>query len=79
MTEQKNGRGSEELDQLKHLSTKINEVTPNVVTTEKNEKLCHTKGVSGTQRAFSDKVTPDIDDFTDESVVQRDAQVAEST
>ena len=70
MTEQKSGRCSKELDQLKHLSTKINEVTSNVLITKKNKKLFHTKGVPGTQGAFSDKVTPNIADFTDAQVVE---------
>ena len=37
MTEQK-GKDTTELDQLKHFSTKIQEVTSNVAITEKNEK-----------------------------------------
>ena len=31
-------------------------------------------GIPGTQWAFSDKVTPDIDGFTDKPVVQCDVQ-----
>ena len=57
--------------QVKHLSTKIQEMTSNVVITQKK--------CTGTQRAFSDKVTPDIDVLTDEPVVQCDVQVAENT
>ena len=39
MADQK-GRGTKELEQLKYLSTKIEEVTSNVAITMKNEKLC---------------------------------------
>ena len=45
----------------------------------KMKKLCHTTRTPGTQGAFSDKVTPDIDGFTDEPVVQCDVQVVENT
>ena len=47
--------------------------------TEKNEKLSQTTGIPGTQEAFSEKVTPDIDVFTDEPTFQCDAQVVENT
>ena len=63
--------------QVKHLSTKIQEMTSNVVITQKN--VYHITGIPGTQRAFSDKVAPDIDVLTDEPVVQCDVQVAENT
>ena len=36
-------------------------------------------GISGPQGAFSDKVAPDIDGFSDEPVVQCDVQVTENT
>ena len=49
------------------------------VITEKNEKLYQTTGIPGTQGAFSDKVTPDIDGFTDEPVVQCEVQVLKNT
>ena len=39
MTEQK-GRTTKELELLKHLSMKIQEVTSNVAITVKQEKLC---------------------------------------
>ena len=39
MTEQK-GKGTKELEELKHLSMKIQKVTLNVATTQKNEKHC---------------------------------------
>ena len=55
---------------MKHLSAKIQKATSNIVITEKNEKLSLTSEIPGIQGAFSDKVTPDIDDFTDEPVVQ---------
>ena len=61
------------------MSTKIQKVTSNIVITEKNEKLCHATGIPGTQGAFSDKVTPNINGFTDETVVQYDVQVVENT
>ena len=35
------GKGTKELEELKHLSTKIQKVTSNVVITEKNEKMSH--------------------------------------
>ena len=74
-----NGKGTKELEEPKHLSTKIQEVTSNIVIIEKNEKLCHTTAIPGTQGAFSDKVTPNIDGFTDKPVVQYDVQVVENT
>ena len=49
----------------------------NVAITEKNEKQ-HVRlqlSIPGTQEAFPDKVAPDIDEFTDEPVVQCDVQV----
>ena len=54
MTEQKK-RGSKEFEQLKHMSTKIQEKISHIVITEKNEKLCQTTGLPGTQGAFSDR------------------------
>ena len=53
------------LEQLKQ------EVTLNIVITEKNEKqfVRLQLSIPGTQGAFSDKVTPDIYDFTDNPVV----------
>ena len=42
---------------------KTEEVISNIVITEKNEKLCRTTEILGTQRAFSDNVTPNIDVF----------------
>ena len=61
------------------MSTKIQELTSNIAITEKNENLCRTTGIPGTQGAFSDKVTPYIDGFTDEPVVQCNVQVLENT
>ena len=61
---------------MKHLSTEIQEVISNIVITEKNEKI--RIGIPGTQGAFSDKVTPGINDFIDEPVVQCDVQVVEN-
>ena len=58
---------------------KRQEVASNVVITVRNEKLCQTKGIPGTQGTSSDIVTCDIDSFTDEPVVQCDVQVAENT
>ena len=55
---------------MNHLSTKIQEISSNIVITEKNEKICQTTGLPGTQGAFSNKVNPDIDGFTDEPVEQ---------
>ena len=54
MTEQKKG-GTKEFEQLKHMSTKIQEKISHIVITEKNEKLCQTTGLPGTQGAFSDR------------------------
>ena len=62
---------------MKHLSTKIREVTSNVVTTKKNEALC--QAMPGTQGTFSDKVAPDIEDFTDETECQCDVEVVKVT
>ena len=44
---------------------------------EKNEKLSYYRD-TGDQRAFSDKVTPNIDGFTDEPIAQYDVQVVEN-
>ena len=52
------------------MNAKIQQVVSNIVITEKNEKLCQTTDIAGTDGAFSNKVTPDIDVFTDELVVQ---------
>ena len=42
----------------------------NIVITEKKEKLCQiNRDTRVPQRAFPDKVTPDVDGFTDEPVV----------
>ena len=62
---------------------KIQEATSNVVITEKNEKQYVRQviqlGIGGTQGALSDKVTTDIDGFTDEPVVQCDVRVVKIT
>ena len=57
------------------LSTK-RQVTSNVAITKKNEKqyLRLQLSIPGTQRVFSDKVTTNIDYFTDEREVQCDVQ-----
>ena len=57
---------------MKHLSTKIQKVTSNVVITEKNEKQYFRLQLSipETQGLFSDKNVRDIDDFTDEPEFQ---------
>ena len=59
------------------------DVTSNVVITEKNEKQYVRQitqlGIPGTQGTFSDKITPDIESFTDEPVVQCDVQVVKNT
>ena len=62
---------------MKHLSTKIQEVTSNVAIIVKNEKLCQTTGMPGSQGAYSGKVTSDIDSFTDDTVVQCEVQAVE--
>ena len=63
------------------LSTKRQEVTSNVAITKKNEKqyLRLQLSIPGTQRVFSDKVTPNIDDFTDEREVQCGVQDVNNT
>ena len=74
------GKITKELE-LKHLCTKIRDVTSNVAIAEKNWKqyVRLPLSISGTQGAFLDKVIPDIDGFTDEPVVyQRNAQVVEN-
>ena len=64
---------------MKYLSTKIQEVTSNVGITEKNEKHVRLQlSISGTQGAFSDKVAPDFDGFTDEPVLKCDVQAVEN-
>ena len=55
---------------MKHLSAKIQKAISNIVITEKNEKVSLTSEIPEIQGAFSEKVTPDIDGFTDEPVVQ---------
>ena len=59
------------------MSTKLQEITSNVAISEKNEKqyVRLQLSITGTQEAFLDKVTPDIDGFTGEQVVQCDVQV----
>ena len=63
------------------MSTKIQEVPSNVAITEKIEKQYARLQLSipGTQETFLDKVAPDIDSFTDESVAQCDVQVVKNT
>ena len=51
----------------------------NIAFTEKSEKLCQTSEIQEIQGAILNKVTLDIDVFTDEPVVEYDAQVAENT
>ena len=60
----KKGKGAKELEQLmKHLSTKIQEVTPNVMITKKN-----TVKYTSDSYLFSDKFAPDIEGFTDKPI-----------
>ena len=59
MMEQK-GRDTKELEKLKHLVVKIQEVISNIITARKNEKLCQITRIPGTQMAFSNKVTREI-------------------
>ena len=77
----KKGRGTKELEQLKHLSLKIQEVASIVAITVKNEKLsdANYRETAGTQKAFSDKITFNIDGFTDEPFFQCNVQVVENT
>ena len=67
----------QELEQLKPFSKKIQEFTLNIAITEKNEKQYVRLQLSilGTQEAFSNKVDPDIDGFTDGPVVQWDVDI----
>ena len=53
-------------------------MTSNVVITKRNENQT-TASIPGNQGAFSDKVAPDIDDFTDEPEFQYDVQVVKNT
>ena len=73
-------RVTQQLEKLQYLSMKIQEVTSNADITEKNENqylhVCLTcvgqfikLGIPGSQGASSDKVTSDIDVFTDKSVI----------
>ena len=50
-----------------------------IVITVKNEKQCLTKGIPWTHGAFLDKFTPNIDGYTDETVVQHGVQVVGNT
>ena len=58
---------------MNHSSTKIQKVTSNVTITEKNEKQYARLQLSipGPQGACLDKVTHDIDGFTDEPVAHQ--------
>ena len=51
------------------MCTNIQEIIPNSVITEKNGKLYQAIGILGTQETFWDKVTPDINGFTDQPVI----------
>ena len=75
----KKGRGNMDSEQLKHLSTKIQEVASNVTITVNNEKLCLTTRIPVTQVTFWNKVTPDVDGFNDGPVFQCHVQVVENT
>ena len=44
----------------------------------KNDISKYSLNIPGTQEAFSDKVVPDSDGFTDEPVVQCDVQVVKN-
>ena len=59
-------------------SENTREMISNITITEKNE-TCQTAETPGAQGAFSDKVAPDTDIFTDEPVIQRDVQVVKNT
>ena len=75
------GKVTKDLE-LKHLSTKIQEVSSNVAIAGKNGKqyVRLTLTIPGTQGAFLVKVIPDIDGFTDAPVVyQCNTQVVENT
>ena len=61
------------------MSTKTQELISDIVINEKNEKQYQITGIPRTHGACSDKVTPDIDGFTDKLVVQCYVQVVEST
>ena len=74
----KKGMSTKGLDQLKNVSMKIQEMISNIIITKKNEKLYQTTGIPGAQGAFSDQTNPDVDGFTNEPVVQCDAQVAKN-
>ena len=60
---------------------KVQEVISNIVITEKmkNYAVCQTTGIPETKGALSDKVSPNIDGFTDGPVVQCDVQFVENT
>ena len=46
------GKGTKDLEQLKHLSTKIQKVTSNVVIAEKNEKMSHFRDIRDPRGMF---------------------------
>ena len=72
-------RITKELDHLKHLSLKIQEVTSkNVAITAKKVEQCVRHIKCTNQGHLSTNNTPDID-FTDEPVVQYDASVVKNT
>ena len=54
---ERNRLGHQRITQVNYSSMKIQELTSNVVITLKNEKLCQTTGIQGTQGQCSDKVT----------------------
>ena len=76
MTEEK-GRGTQESEQLKCLITKIQGAISIIVIINKNEDYMGTRLPQG---AFPDfKVTPDIDGFTDKTLVSCDVEFIEYT
>ena len=74
-------RSKKGLVQLKHLSTKIKEVTSNAAITEKNVRRYVRRqiSISWTQGAFSCKVASDIDVFIDKPIVQCDVEVVKNS
>ena len=81
MKEQK-GKRSEGIKATETFEYENMEVISSVVFTEKNEKRYVFRlqlSILGTNRSFSGKFSPDIDDFTDESEIQCDVQVVNCT
>ena len=73
------GKGYQKIRAIKAFEYENKRSYFNIVITVKNEKLCLTKRIQWTYGALLDKFTPNIDGFTDETVVGHGAQVVGNT